>query len=196
MNEASEAIAIPGRAVRQHDDAGSVPKSILSQMALQYEIEQYYYAEAALLDDRRFDEWLALFAEDAHYWMPIRRTMTNNELEKEFTAPGAMSFFDDDRMMLAARVKKLDTGYSWSEDPPSRTRHLITNIRIVRDEADELGVHTNFHLYRTRLNSEEDNWIGSRKDVLRRTPDGLKIVTRHILLEQTVLLSRNLSSFF
>ncbi len=196
MNEVSEAIAMADFAVPEHDEAGVVPRSILSQMALQYEIEQYYYTEAALLDDRRFDEWLALFAEDAHYWMPIRRTMTNNELDKEFTAPGAMSFFDDDRMMLAARVKKLDTGYSWSEDPPSRTRHLITNIRIVRDEASELRVHTNFHLYRTRLNSEEDNWIGSRKDVLRRTSDGLKIVSRHILLEQTVLLSRNLSSFF
>jgi biphenyl 2,3-dioxygenase beta subunit len=59
-----------------------------------------------------------------------------------------------------------------------------------------LGVDSNFHLYRTRLNSEEDHWIGSRKDVLRRTADGLQIVTRHIFLEQTVLLSRNLSSFF
>jgi 3-phenylpropionate/cinnamic acid dioxygenase small subunit len=173
-----------------------VSEAVIARMVLQYEIEQYYYSEAALLDDRRFDEWLALFADDAHYWMPIRRTMTNNELDKEFTAPGAMAFFDDDRMMLSARVKKLGTGYSWSEDPPSRTRHLITNLQIVRDDGVELAVNTNFHLYRTRLNSEEDHWIGSRKDVLRRTPDGLKIVTRHIFLEQTVLLSRNLSSFF
>jgi 3-phenylpropionate/cinnamic acid dioxygenase small subunit len=177
-------------------EAGLVSQAMLQRMALQYELEQYYYAEAALLDDRRFTDWLALFAEDAHYWMPIRRTMTGNELEKEFSAPGAMAFFDDDRMMLSARVKKLDTGYSWSEDPPSRTRHLVTNLRIVREEGSELNVHTNFHLYRTRLNSEEDNWIGSRKDVLRRTSEGLKIVTRHIFLEQTVLLSRNLSSFF
>jgi biphenyl 2,3-dioxygenase beta subunit len=169
---------------------------ILSAMMLQYELEQYYYAEAALLDDRRFEDWLALFAADAHYWMPIRRTMTNNELDKEFTAPGAMSFFDDDWTMLSARVKKLATGYSWSEDPPSRTRHLVTNLRIVENQGDTLRVNTNFHLYRTRLNSEEDHWIGSRKDVLRRTADGLKIVSRHILLEQTVLLSRNLSSFF
>jgi 3-phenylpropionate/cinnamic acid dioxygenase small subunit len=177
--------------------AAAAPASTaMSRMLLQYEIEQFYYTEAALLDDRRFSDWLALFAEDAHYWMPIRRTMTSNDLEREFTAPGSMAFFDDDRMMLAARVKKLATGYSWSEDPPSRTRHLVTNLRIVRDEAGELGVDTNFHLYRTRLNSEEDHWIGSRKDVLRRTPEGLKIVTRHIFLEQTVLLSRNLSSFF
>ena len=176
--------------------AAPAATSLMSRMLLQYEIEQFYYAEAALLDDRRFNDWLALFAEDARYWMPIRRTVTSNDLDREFTAPGAMAFFDDDRMMLAARVKKLASGYSWSEDPPSRTRHLVTNLRIVRDEAGELGVNTNFHLYRTRLNSEEDHWIGSRKDVLRRTPDGLKIVTRHIFLEQTVLLSRNLSSFF
>lgn len=173
-----------------------VGPELLARIALQFEVEQYYYDEAALLDDRRFDDWLALFASDAHYWMPIRRTMTSADLGKEFTARGAMSFFDDDRNMLAARVKKLDTGYSWAEDPPSRTRHLVTNVRIVRDEGDELGVETNFHLYRTRLNSEEDNWIGSRKDVLRRTDEGLKIVSRHIFLEQTVLLSRNLSSFF
>jgi 3-phenylpropionate/cinnamic acid dioxygenase small subunit len=190
--------------VADHIEAGAVqapgpsaaPATMMSRMRLQFEVEQFYYAEAALLDDRRFDEWLALFADDAHYWMPIRRTMTSNELDREFTAPGAMAFFDDDRMMLAARVKKLATGYSWSEDPPSRTRHLVTNVRIVREEASELAVDTNFHLYRTRLNSEEDNWIGSRKDVLRRMPDGLKIVSRHIFLEQTVLLSRNLSSFF
>jgi biphenyl 2,3-dioxygenase beta subunit len=183
--------------VRDVDGAATeVSASVLSRMALQYEIEQFYYAEAALLDDRRFVDWLALFAPDAHYWMPIRRTKTSNELDTEFTAPGAMSFFDDDRMMLAARVKKLDTGYSWSEDPPSRTRHLVTNLRIMRNADGLLGVDSNFHLYRTRLNSEEDHWIGSRKDVLRRTADGLQIVTRHIFLEQTVLLSRNLSSFF
>jgi 3-phenylpropionate/cinnamic acid dioxygenase small subunit len=183
---------------RVEADASAAPAAatMMSRMLLHFEIEQFYYAEAALLDDRRFDDWLALFAEDAHYWMPIRRTVTSNELHREFTAPGAMAFFDDDRMMLAARVKKLASGYSWSEDPPSRTRHLVTNLRIVREEAGELGVDTNFHLYRTRLNSEEDHWIGSRKDVLRRTPEGLRIVTRHIFLEQTVLLSRNLSSFF
>jgi biphenyl 2,3-dioxygenase beta subunit len=163
---------------RVEAEVSSPPATMMSRMLLQYEIEQFYYTEAALLDDRRFGDWLALFAEDAHYWMPIRRTVTSNELDREFTAPGAMAFFDDDRMMLAARVKKLASGYSWAE------------------EAGELGVNTNFHLYRTRLNSEEDHWIGSRKDVLRRTPEGLKIVTRHIFLEQTVLMSRNLSSFF
>jgi 3-phenylpropionate/cinnamic acid dioxygenase small subunit len=66
-----------------------------------------------------------------------------------------MAFFDDTKGTLARRVKKLATGRSWSEDPPSRTRHLITNVRIVETRGDELDVDSNFHLYRTRLKSEE-----------------------------------------
>ncbi|HZR83443.1 MAG TPA: aromatic-ring-hydroxylating dioxygenase subunit beta [Candidatus Binatia bacterium] len=162
----------------------------------QYEVERFYYDEAALLDAHRYDEWLALFTDDAHYFMPIRRTRMQRELDKEFTQPGEMAFFDDDKTLLAGRVAKLQTGRSWAEDPPSRTRHLITNVRIVADDGHELRVESNFHLYRTRLRSEEDSWIGSRHDVLRRIDGALRIADRKIFLEQTVLLSRNLSNFF
>ena len=141
-------------------------------------------------------EWLALFTPDTHYWMPIRRTVTADNLESEFTAPGDMSFFDDDKAMLEARVKKLGTGYSWSEDPPSRTRHIITNVRVVERDTEEMTVESNFHLYRTRLDSDEDSWIGRRRDVLRRMNGQLRIAKRHIFLEQTLVQSRNLSNFF
>ena len=57
-------------------------------------------------------------------------------------------------------------------------------------------MRSNFILYRTRLKSEETTWIGSRHDTLRRTVEGLRIAKRHIFLEQTVLLSQNLSNFF
>ena len=73
---------------------------------------------------------------------------------------------------------------------------MITNVRVVEDAGSELSVESNFHLYRTRLKSEEDSWIGSRRDVLRRTGDSFLIAKRTIMLEQTVLLSRNLSNFF
>jgi len=98
--------------------------------------------------------------------------------------------------MLAVRVRKLQTGYSWAEDPPSRTRHLITNVQILDERDDWLSVTSNFHVYRTRLNSEEDSWIGRREDVLRRDGDSFRIANRKIFLEQTVLLARNLSNFF
>ena len=166
------------------------------RIRLQFLVEQFYYAEAAALDQRRYEDWLALFADDVHYWMPVRRTRTSNELDKEFTSPGAVAYFDDTKEMLAGRVRKLRTGYSWAEDPPSRTRHLITNVQIVEERDDELSVASNFHVYRTRLNSEEDSWIGHREDVLRRAGASFRIAGRKIFLEQTVLLARNLSNFF
>ena len=168
----------------------------LDAMLQQYEIEQFYYAESALLDERRHLEWLDLFTPDAHYWMPIRRTVMATDTEREFTAPGAMSLFDDDKTMLEARVKKLETGFSWSEDPPSRTRHHITNVRVVESDGDELTVECNFHLYRTRLEADEDSWNGRRRDVLRRVDGELKIAKRHVFLDHTVIQSRNLSNFF
>lgn len=168
----------------------------IAAMVRQYEVERFYYDEAALLDAHRYEEWIALFSDDAHYFMPIRRTRMQRELDKEFTQPGEMALFDDDKTLLAGRVAKLKSGRSWAEDPPSRTRHLITNVRVVRDSGRELDVESNFHVYRTRLNSEESSWIGSRRDLLRRVEGSFQIADRKIFLEQTVLLSRNLSNFF
>ncbi len=168
----------------------------IDAMLRHYEVERFYYDEAALLDAHRYDEWLALFSDDARYFMPIRRTRTQREMDKEFTKPGEMAFFDETKTLLAGRVAKLKTGRSWAEDPPSRTRHLITNVRIVKDDGRSLEVESNFHVYRTRLNSEETSWIGLRRDVLRRVGESFQIADRKIFLEQTVLLSRNLSNFF
>jgi len=183
--------------MQMSNEMKSVPQEDrIAAMLLHYEVERFYYDEAALLDAHRYEEWLALFADDARYFMPIRRTRMQRELDKEFTKPGEMAFFDDTKTLLAGRIKKLGSGRSWAEDPPSRTRHLITNIRILKDDGRTLEVESNFHLYRTRLNSEETSWIGSRRDVLRRGEGSFQIVDRKIFLEQTVLLSRNLSNFF
>lgn len=168
----------------------------ISRLLLQYEVEQFYYQEAAFLDERRYRDWLGLLTPDIHYFMPIRRTRTTKDLGREFTEVGDMAYFDDDHFMLTARVKKVETGYSWAEDPPSRQRHLVCNVRILSQDGEELTVETGFHFYRTRLHSEEDNWIGHRKDVLRRVDGSLRIARRAIYLEQTILLARNLSNFF
>ena len=168
----------------------------IAEMVRQFEVERFYYDEAALLDAHRYEDWLALFTDDTFYFMPLRRTRMQREMDREFTKPGEMAFFDDTKAQLTSRVAKLLTGRSWSEDPPSRTRHLITNVRVVEDDGAELAVESNFHLYRTRLKSEETSWIGSRRDTLRRADGSFRIAKRTILLEQTVLLSRNLSNFF
>ena len=178
------------------DTTSPVGEARLAAMVRQHEVEQFLYEEAALLDGHRYRDWLDLFAEDATYFMPIRRTRMARELDREFTRPGEMAFFNDTKALLAGRVTKLKTGRSWAEDPPSRTRRLITNVRVLDDDGTELTVASNFMIYRTRLNSMEDSWIGSRRDVLRRADDSFRIAARTIYLEQTVLLSRNLSNFF
>lgn len=167
-----------------------------AQMLRDYEVTRFYHDEAALLDEHRYAEWVALFTEDTHYFMPLRRTVTRRQQHLEFTKPGEIAYFDDNKMVLEARVAKLATGTAWAEDPPSRTRHLVTNVRVVDDRGDELDAESNFILHRTRLKSEETTWVGSRKDTLRRDAGSLRIAKRHIFLEQTVLRSQNLSNFF
>lgn len=167
-----------------------------AEIARQYLVEKFYTKEAALLDGKRFEEWVELFTEDTHYFMPIRRTRLRRELVKEFTQPGEIAFFDETKMALRGRVAKIATGTAWAEDPPSRTRHIITNVRVTEDRGDELHAETNFILYRTRLKSEETTWIGTRRDVLRREGGSFLVAKRLILLDQTLLLSQNLSNFF
>lgn len=174
----------------------SVGTDRLEAALRQFEVESFYTTEAALLDAHEYEEWIKLFSEDTHYFMPIRRTRLRRELSKEFTRPGEMAFFDDNKEILIGRVTKLRTGAAWAEDPPSRTRHIVTNVSVREIDGDELEVQSNFLVYRTRLKSEETSWIGSRQDLLRRHNGSFLVARRHIFLEQTLLLSANLSNFF
>ena len=163
---------------------------------LTFEVQEFLFHEARLLDAREYRAWLELLADDIHYWMPIRRTTTAREVAQEFTRIGDIAFFDEDKTRLNLRVERLYVGRAWAEDPPSRTRRLITNVSVMEVVDDVISVTANFHLYRTRLNSEEDSWIGRREDKLRRTQGGFELVQRHIYLEQTVILAQNMSIFF
>lgn len=166
------------------------------RMALHHRVEQFLYEEADLLDRRLYREWFSRVANDVHYWMPIRRTVTLRNIDREFTQPGSMSFFDDDHDDLRMRVEKLYTGSSWSEDPPSRTRHLVSNVRITGLEAATVRVQSDFLLLRTRMAGDADQFHGRRDDRLRIDGDSFLLVQRHIYLDHTVIHANNLSSLF
>jgi biphenyl 2,3-dioxygenase subunit beta len=163
---------------------------------LQHEIEQFLYAEAELLDESDLHAWVALFTDDVRYLMPTRTNRLRRERGQEIGKETDLAFFDDDKKSLEARVRRLDTGMAWAEDPPSRTRHLVTNVRIEPLAGDEYAVRSYFFLYRSRLRTDENLFVGRRHDVLRRTPEGLRIARREILLDQNVILAKNLSVFF
>lgn len=162
----------------------------------QHELEQFYYAEAACLDEARYTEWLALFADDARYWMPVRQTRLTGQLDGEFTKPGEIALFDDNFETLGIRARKLQSEYAWGENPPSRTRHMYTNIRATARDETSWTVSLNFTFFRGSLSDDTDWWVGRRDDVLRPYEGSFKIAQRHIFLDQTVVLSKNMSHFF
>lgn len=169
----------------------------LDDLLLQHEVEQFLYHEAALLDDRRFWDWFELLADDLEYWMPVRSTRAKGDEQNEFAPLGGGAYFDENKPYIAERLRKLDTPFSWSEDPPSRTRHFVSNVRIGEKRPDgDLLVHVNFIVYRSRLARDEDLWVGRREDVLRKVDGAWKIAKRHIFIDQVSLNSKNLSIFF
>jgi 3-phenylpropionate/cinnamic acid dioxygenase small subunit len=166
----------------------------------QHAVEQFLYAEAELLDQHRYHEWLELFAEDVHYWAPTRLTRTNRERDREIAARGESAFIEDDLYYLKGRVRRLTSGVSWSEEPPSRTRRLITNVRVRARDDGALDVACNFYVYRSRLERHQDWFVGERFDVLRPAPSPqtgypFVIADRTIVLDQSTLLAPSISIF-
>lgn len=169
------------------------------EMATGYEIEQFLYTEAELLDAWRFDDWLALMAADIHYWAPVRENRLAREMDQEICRPGTSAHFDEDRHMLAERVNRLHTNMAWAETPPSRTRHQITNIRAFHTpKADEFEVESSFHVYRTSGERHQDYVVGKRFDRLRRDTNehGFVIARRTLIFDMATLLVKNLSLFY
>ena len=173
-----------------------------ARLLLAHEVAEFLYREAELLDERRYDEWLALLADDLRYWMPMRRNVKYGEEQREFTREGQdIAWFDEGKDTLTRRVKQIQTGIHWAEEPVSRISHLVTNVQIVEAtpsvaEAREVTVRCRFLIYRNRVETETDILVGKREDVLRRESEGWRIARRKIVLDQNVLLSKNLTFFF
>ncbi len=161
---------------------------------LQRDIEQFLFREARLLDERRFEEWLELFTPDARYWVPIRETAADLPSGVPAEDAIAVAHIDDDRDGLKLRVERLGTRLAHAETPPSRTRHLISNIEIVDVAGDELTALSNFLVYQARKERSEFLMVGGRLDRLRRVGAEWRIARRKVVLEQTIL-PRSLSIF-
>lgn len=165
---------------------------------LQWEIEQFLFTEAEILDQRRWRDWYNLLTDDVRYQAPLRSNREQRELAHEYTQAHESHVFDDNKYEMNMRIKRLETGMAWAENPPSRTRHMITNVRVrPTDKPDEFEVRSYFHFYRTRLERQEDNLVGERFDILRRADNeyGWMIARRLIHLDQATILLNNLSMF-
>jgi p-cumate 2,3-dioxygenase subunit beta len=146
--------------------------------ALRLDAEEFLYKEAALLDDWRLDDWLALFTPDARYEVPSTDHPAGRPAD-------ALMLISDSAAMLAARVKRLNSRKAHREFPWSRTRRIIGNVRILSRDGDELEVAANFAVYRSRR--EVNVYMGQYRHCLVRHGDSFKIRFRRAELDVEAL---------
>ncbi len=174
----------------------------IARLLLKCQIEEFLYQESEILDERRFEEWLDLLTEDVRYWMPMRRNVKFGELDREFTREGLdINWFDEGKDTLTRRVNQILTGVHWAEEPLSRICHMVSNVQVLQaypsaSEPREVAVKCRFIIYRNRVETETDLLVGKREDTLRRVDDRWKIAQRKVVLDQNVLLAKNLTFFF
>lgn len=155
---------------------------------------QFLVEEAHLLDTARFDDWLDLLTPDVHYAMPVRVTAVK---AVEEASVQTMDHFAEDHYSLRKRVERFATRSAWTEDPQSRVRHHVTNVRTFSSEdPDVLEVDSALLLYRSRGDRNSPDLLSAgRHDHLRRTPHGLRLARRVIQVDESVLRTQNLAIF-
>lgn len=169
--------------------------TVEQQILLRSEMENFLFQEAELLNDGRFHDWLELCAEDIRYIIPVRMSRERANGDGNSTT---MTHWDDDYTGLQLRVLRLDTEYAWAEDPPSRIRHHVSNVRVRPGaETDEYDVRSNLLVFRNRGDSPHHDLISAeRHDVIRRSEMGLRLASRRVVLDHAVVGTHNLANFF
>ena len=163
-----------------HDD----PRHLVAQ--------HFLVEEAAMLDAQCWDEWLGVLHPEVRYVMPVRVTTS---IGTGYDALDDMAHFDEDLYSLRKRDERLQTEHAWTEDPPSRTRHVVTNVRTFPD-ADDIRVDSSLVLLRSRGDTRPLEVISAtRHDTLRQTPGGWRLRARRIMVDESVLRTQNLAIF-
>lgn len=154
---------------------------------------QFLVEEAYLLDAGRFEDWLNLLDPAIRYRMPVRVTSMKTTAEAEVQT---MHHFDEDWYSLRKRVERFQTDHAWTEDPQSRLRHHVSNIRTFSAGSEHLIVESAVLLYRSRGDQRAPSILSAgRTDVLRMTDAGLRLLERHIEIDESVLRTQNLAIF-
>ena len=167
----------------------------MAYLLLAQEVHEFLYAEADLLDERRYEEWLDLLTDDVAYWVPIRRNVQFGHWDTENTRQGRdMNWFDEGKSTLRLRIKQITSGVHWAEEPSPRVSRLISNVHAIRatpslEDPEEVSVKYRILIYRNKLADSTDIFAGKREDVLRKADGQWKICKRTMLLDQSVLLA-------
>ncbi len=153
-------------------------EDLAERLRLRQRVEDFLYMEAALLDEWRLDEWFALTTEDVRYEVPATDVRADD--------PGTLAIIADDAARLRQRVEQLLGNAMWCENPRSRTRRLIGNVRILAAHGAELEVSANFVIHRFG-NGRSDTFVGAYRYRLLRSGDDFRIRRRLVLLDHESL---------
>jgi 3-phenylpropionate/cinnamic acid dioxygenase small subunit len=137
------------------------------------EAEQFLYREARLADEHRYDDWEALWAEDAIYWVPAGGDETDPSKQ--------MSIIFDNRARIATRVKQLNTGKRHSQTPPSRVRRIVSNVELLEINGEDALVGSNFLAVESRERGTQ-LWAGRAEHRLRVADGELKMTSKKVML--------------
>lgn len=158
-----------------------------TELPSRQEVEELLYLEAALLDGWRLEEWLELLTEDGIYQVPPTDV-------PEGDARNTLFIIADDAVRIRSRVKQLLGKAAWSENPRSRTRRLIANVRVLGLEGENILATANFAVHRMRYESV-DTYIGRYDYKLARHGKILKIRERRAILDNEALRPHGKISF-
>lgn len=152
------------------------------------EVEDLLYREAALLDEWRLEEWLQMLTEDAAYYVP-----PNDHPDGDHQT--TLFILADDIVRIRERVKRLMSPECHAEYPHSRTRRLISNVRIIDDDGELITVAANFICSRFRRYERVRQYVGAYRHVLRRHGAELRIKERRVIIDAHELGSLGAVSF-
>jgi 3-phenylpropionate/cinnamic acid dioxygenase small subunit len=162
---------------------------------LQLSLEQFYYREARLLDNRQYQTWLELCLPEIRYSMPARsnplvdnreqgdENMIAIERELEGIESDGCPIRDENYAYLMLRVDRSFKMNAWAENPPARTRRLVGNVELQDITGDHLSVWSNFHLHYSRPGLRDYLYAGQRRDVLVESGRDYKIAQREIIMD-------------
>ncbi len=186
----SERSVLGGQAPRQQPTGTTLPFSDPRHL----EAHRWLVDEAWLLDAQSYEQWLELLTDDIHYLMPVRVTTA---LGAGYDTSPGMAHFDEDKYSLSRRVARFLTEHAWTEDPPSRLRHHLSNVRtFATEDPDHIVVDSATLLFRNRGDVREGSFVSAgREDLLRRTPEGWKLARRTIMVDDAVMRMQNLAIF-
>ncbi len=144
----------------------------MSAIELQHEVEQFLYRQADLLDSRKWQEYVDLFAEDGVYWVPADPAHTTWE--------GVPAIFAEDRNLMTVRMKRVLHPDAWSQRPAWGTNHVVSNVVLQkRSPNGDVEVRSRFHMMELRRDDVR-HFAGAYTHRLRRTSDGYRIVLQRV----------------